>query len=308
MPKRFREKLPLRWGLWPELWHQHGVPPLSGPDKSIQQWFVQHCHTKRQSGTPPPLCPAQGPKGWRLNFRPFSSSVYIQLQKHTGPPPSTLWKQRPLFPLWTFTWTAGWKYTTIVWDTAGLRRSPRRHVGRYSVVQGSSQQPSPPHKPYGRSGPLIGPVNLKKWTSLGPRTSYKPPGFSDGHSWTLRMQDKGGTKYCGPQTRAPLSCIKVWPRLRASLSNSFALIQFRSGHTGLNFFLNKVRVPGIDFKNCRCGQGRETPWHVLLNCSLKEDHRHLLSPDPDFIQLLDSPKRAAKTAKWIIRSGRLCQF
>ncbi len=92
----------------------------------LNGWYAV---SSQHSGTPPPLHPVQGRRGLQSSSRPSNPSVYVRSQEHIGPPLSAHWKQRPSFPPWTFTWTAGLKHTIIVQGTAGQRRSPRRHAG-----------------------------------------------------------------------------------------------------------------------------------------------------------------------------------
>jgi hypothetical protein len=92
-------------------------------------------------------------------------------------------------------------------------------------------------------------------------------------------------------------------------AESSALIQFRTGRTGLNRFLASMRVPDIE-PQCRCGFVRETPRHVLFDCEL-ENHRRRpwrRTNLQDFILCLSDPKTAAKAARWIVGIERLSQF
>src|SRR5271165_5824936 len=89
-------------------------------------------------------------------------------------------------------------------------------------------------------------------------------------------------------------------------------IQLRTGRTGLRHFLNKVQVPGYESGGCSCGEGLETPRHVLLQCPHEAERRETLKESQggqlDFTSLLDTPKGAPVASKWMIRSRRLPQF
>ena len=95
-------------------------------------------------------------------------------------------------------------------------------------------------------------------------------------------------------------------------AESSMLIQLRTGRIGLNYFLNKAKVPGYESGQCSCNRGPETPRHILIYCP-KERRRRTTLRDPqgghiNFNNLLDSAKGAQLTSKWMIQSGRLHQF
>jgi hypothetical protein len=95
-------------------------------------------------------------------------------------------------------------------------------------------------------------------------------------------------------------------------AESSALVQFRTGCTGLARFLHKSRVPGIESGLCGCEGGLETPRHVLVHCSKESERREELrrvgGGTLDFRKLLDTPEGTGVSSRWIIRSGRLHQF
>jgi hypothetical protein len=95
-------------------------------------------------------------------------------------------------------------------------------------------------------------------------------------------------------------------------AESSALVQFRTGCTGLAYFLHKARVPGVESGLCSCGNGFETPRHMLIHCekeqAQREELRRIGEGGLDFKKLLDTPEGAGVTSRWIVRSGRLSQF
>ena len=95
-------------------------------------------------------------------------------------------------------------------------------------------------------------------------------------------------------------------------AESSVLIHLRTGRIGLGYFLRKVRVPGYESDQCRCGTGQETPRHVLLYCLDEEEHRELLrgaqGQHLDFRKLLDTVKGAQAASRWMIKSGRIAQY
>ena len=104
--------------------------------------------------------------------------------------------------------------------------------------------------------------------------------------------------------------LKLHQNLRKAESS--ALVQFRTGRTGLASFLYWIGVPKFQSPICPCGQGEETPHHVLRHCPLEESNRQSLRTmcggGIDVVRLLNTPEGAGVAARWIVQSGRLNQF
>jgi hypothetical protein len=105
--------------------------------------------------------------------------------------------------------------------------------------------------------------------------------------------------------------LKLHQNLRKA--ESAALIQFRTGRTGLARFLHVMGVPEYSSPKCVCGWNSETPRHVLCHCPLEEGRRQSLCVAckggmVDFTWLLDTPEGAQVAGPWILKSGRLGQF
>jgi hypothetical protein len=103
-------------------------------------------------------------------------------------------------------------------------------------------------------------------------------------------------------------------KLHAGLqkAESSALVQFRTGYTGLAYFLHKARVPGVESGLCSCGNSFETPRHILIHYRKEEAQREELkrvgNNRLDLRKLLDTPEGARATSRWVLRSERLLQF
>jgi len=71
-------------------------------------------------------------------------------------------------------------------------------------------------------------------------------------------------------------------------------------------------VPGYESDQCRCGNGQETPKHILLDCLDEEERREFLRETQgrrlDFRELLDTDKGARVASRWVIKSGRIPQY
>jgi hypothetical protein len=101
-------------------------------------------------------------------------------------------------------------------------------------------------------------------------------------------------------------------------AESSVVFQLRTGVIGLNHFLKKMRVPGVDSELCECGSGPETGKHVVIHCSLYEDRRRSLENPVDwqvhYGDLVGSLLGASggpgarRLARWMIQLGRISQF
>ena len=95
-------------------------------------------------------------------------------------------------------------------------------------------------------------------------------------------------------------------------AESSALVQFRTGCTGLAYFLHKACASGVESGLCNCGNGFEIPRHILIYCkkeiARKEELRRVSRGRLNIKRLLDTPKGAGVTSRWILYSGRLLQF
>jgi hypothetical protein len=100
---------------------------------------------------------------------------------------------------------------------------------------------------------------------------------------------------------------------RAKATSSI-ILQLRSGKIGLNSFLYKRRVPGIDSENCLyCEeQVEESVKHFLLECNNwnEQRDRHLgrYKGYRDLRSILNSREGSLRAAKYLVATGRLEQF
>ena len=84
----------------------------------------------------------------------------------------------------------------------------------------------------------------------------------------------------------------------------------RTGKIGLNDFLSKMGVPGID-PTCGCGWMKQDIKHILLFCPDLSDARPNLlaeSGTSDFDQMLTTVQCIRAAARWIIRTGWFNSF
>ena len=104
--------------------------------------------------------------------------------------------------------------------------------------------------------------------------------------------------------------LKLYSGLRKAESS--ALVQFRTGYTGLAYFLYKACVLGIESGLCSYRSSSEMPRHILIHCQKEElrrgELRRVGRSSLDFRMLLDTPKGIGVASRWIVRLGRLSQF
>jgi len=98
---------------------------------------------------------------------------------------------------------------------------------------------------------------------------------------------------------------------------SSLLTQVRTGKVGLRAFLYQRKVPEVDTPICRCGEGPETPAHVVLFCpELRQQGASLeaqLMPNPlrttsDLAAATTDPAKALLVVKWLLATGRLLEY
>ena len=93
-------------------------------------------------------------------------------------------------------------------------------------------------------------------------------------------------------------------------AESSVAVQMRSGKIGLNAFLNKMRVPGID-PDCKCGWRKQDIKHILLFCPESHKDRPRLLAEAgtsDFQTMLTTVKESRAAARWMVNLGCLNSF
>ena len=121
------------------------------------------------------------------------------------------------------------------------------------------------------------------------------------------LREREGTNDLRPRVGLDWeSAKKIWAGL--TKAESSCLVQIRTGHIGLNQYLSKRNVPGIE-PWCSCNTAQETIAHVILDC--KDQDRSLLPPlrgRRDLYDALESPETCKKVVRWMLATGRLKSF
>ncbi len=155
----------------------------------------------------------------------------------------------------------------------------------------------------------------------GRRRGYRPnPGLLKNEWAKNRLSDLGKTteskRVIEAWTRRWQTSIKpdIWDRvlrppdpkvlkLHSGLrkAESSALVQFRTGCTGLAYFLHKARVPGVESGLYSCENSFETPRHMLIHCekeqAQRDELRRIGGGGLDFKKLLDTLDKAGVTSR-----------
>lgn len=127
---------------------------------------------------------------------------------------------------------------------------------------------------------------------------------------------------CGPRpgdVPAPVHAPKNWgiKRHKALRKHESSLLtQIRTGCIGLDEFLHERGVPSRATPLCRCGNGPETPEHILLFCTLLTTERQELQAAlpvaartrTDIEALTNKPDTAATLVRWFLRLQRLQEY
>ena len=95
------------------------------------------------------------------------------------------------------------------------------------------------------------------------------------------------------------------------------LTQIRTGKIGLRSFLHYRHVPTAPTPICSCGDGHETPRHIVLYCRLEAEGRErlrrwlgprVLRTSRDFKELVGDRRTAGYIVRWLLGTGRLPQY
>ena len=126
--------------------------------------------------------------------------------------------------------------------------------------------------------------------------------------WYRRWQRRKtpwGELHSRPPDRRNLKLYRGLTKARCSI-----LLQVRSGKTGLAGFLHRRKVPGFTSPDCACGNGVETPKHILVHCPRFAGSRSQLLRGGrlDTGALLGCPEGAAQLSGWWLRQSILQQF
>ena len=137
-----------------------------------------------------------------------------------------------------------------------------------------------------------------------------------------RIQDRWKKQWESERTAQPTKRLMEWPdkkvlRLYEGLSKprSSIMIQMRSMRIALKHFLYKINA--VDSDKCPCGEGSQTPKHVLLQCQTYGDLRRQffdqlfqagVSNLTDYDAIVSDPLAIRYVAKFMHQTGLLAQF
>jgi len=104
---------------------------------------------------------------------------------------------------------------------------------------------------------------------------------------------------------------KIGPKLYNEISNrkdAATIVQLRTGHCGLNYYLHRFGQTGSPY--CECGYGKETVEHYLLECRKYKEQRKILRKEVGVGKmkigiLLGDPTKIKYTLTFVKETGRL---
>ena len=102
-------------------------------------------------------------------------------------------------------------------------------------------------------------------------------------------------------------------KLRNGLTRPEATVAtlLRTEHIGLNDYLSRRNVPEHPSPTCPCGNGKQTPKHILLFCPSHREGRQAMfrqAGTTDYRTLLTTTRGLQASSQFIIRTNLLAQF
>ena len=88
-------------------------------------------------------------------------------------------------------------------------------------------------------------------------------------------------------------------------------MQMRSEHIGLNSYLHRRKVPGVESPKCQCGYPSQNVRHMVMTCPKWARGRGDIlrkSKDRSYEAMINSPADVARITQWILNEGWLEQF
>ena len=146
------------------------------------------------------------------------------------------------------------------------------------------------------------------WNNLAPKTHLGHRAPADPETWhaaniiaddktnRLRMNNKG----------TPSAIHQNLTRAQSSIA-----IQIRSEHIGLNAYLYRRKVPGVDEPRCQCGYPSQNAQHMVMVCPQWTKGRGDVlrkARNRTFEAMMDSPEDVGRISKWIQAGGFIEQF
>ncbi len=98
---------------------------------------------------------------------------------------------------------------------------------------------------------------------------------------------------------------------RLNRAQSSVATQIRSEHIGLNSYLHRRRVSGVESPRCQCGYPSQNPKHMIMCCPRWARGRSEVmrkAKNQSFTVMMQSPEDISRITEWIIKEGWLEQF
>ena len=170
----------------------------------------------------------------------------------------------------------------------------------------------------GREGNKAGQVKAGKiaafqewadtWTCLSRQhhSGHRAP--ADPENWkaaNITTDSKTGKKRMN-QKGTPSDIHRNLSRAQSSLAT-----QLRSEHIGLNSYLHRRKVPGVNNPKCQCEYPSQNVKHMIMSCPRWTKGRGeilRLARNRSFEAMMNSPADMARITQWILKNGWFEQF
>ncbi|KAI0996447.1 hypothetical protein K3495_g11734 [Podosphaera aphanis] len=96
-----------------------------------------------------------------------------------------------------------------------------------------------------------------------------------------------------------------------SRAQSSIATQIRSEHIGLNAYLYRRKIPGVESPICQCGYPTQNIRHMVMTCPQWAKGRGEVlrrAKDRSFEAMMNSPADMARITQWILTQGWIEQF
>nr|CCA28224.1 predicted protein putative [Albugo laibachii Nc14] len=148
------------------------------------------------------------------------------------------------------------------------------------------------------------------WNKHAPKAdadvSHRAP--ADPETWhaaNITTDDKTGRIRMN-YTGTPYAIHQNLTRAQSSIAT-----QIRSEHVGLNAYLYRRKVPGVDEPRCQCGYPSQNAKHMVMVCPQWAQGRGEVlrkARNRTFEAMMDSPEDVVHITKWIQGEGYIEQF
>ena len=123
--------------------------------------------------------------------------------------------------------------------------------------------------------------------------------------------DKPGGLRLRRHAKCPLGGMRPGVAREPAWRKSFIIIIIIIEHIGLNSYLYRRKVPGVENPRCQCGYPTQNAKHMVMACPKWARGRGdvlRLAKNRSFEAMMNSPDDMARITQWILTQGWIEQF